>query len=593
VHEVLRSPGEALDPGARRLFGSRFGYDFSRVRVHADSTAAESARSVNSLAYTVGEDVVFARGQYNPTSRQGRHLLGHELTHVMQQGRRLPAKGPLRIAGSHDGAEREARDAGRAVSSEEKGALGGAAARFAVAGPVLQRYETGEHDKFGETGDDLQKEVSNRSFSYTVQAGEMPDQIAKKFNITEHELRVANSGLLKRWKSVTDPKKSVEGFNAGTVIAIPPVLNDVTKEALKTKELTFIVNGVTLEYGQGVTLGDFYESDYEMMAAAPSELEALSKLIKQDKSGPPVTTAEWEKATGGKYLKLAQKNATHFAPPNESFAPDSGKHPSNDNHKDQWEMSHSHALSKSMSGDRDAALATNAFADHFLTDAFAAGHLINKLDVMEKFEGNLPKNAKGDEFADSSKAFFDAVTAKAFTGPVKSEFSKYETVETHMLIHWGINSESVFTQLLQGIHMKEPELLENAAAKGVHDTLNSEPTGVPVENEKGDQWDLSGDGTLNAKTLAIGKKAVAQSQLNVLDVFQKAGPFDLLGMYKRVWDFVPKPRAGAGQNMVKGAVTAGTDPKSSSLINAVAGLIKANYNTIISALVAKGIIRKT
>lgn len=55
VHEVLRSPGQPLDPAARTLMEPRFGHDFSRVRVHADAAAHESARAVGALAYTVGK----------------------------------------------------------------------------------------------------------------------------------------------------------------------------------------------------------------------------------------------------------------------------------------------------------------------------------------------------------------------------------------------------------------------------------------------------------------------------------------------------------------------------------------------------------
>jgi hypothetical protein len=134
VHDVLRTPGQPLDretrqvmetgigplvgqisgsPGA--MFGSSIGAsdgpeeveaervsahvtaqptpmagrrgDFSHVRVHTDSAAAESARSVNALAYTVGSNVVFGAGRYSPSTRTGRQLLAHELTHVVQQGK--------------------------------------------------------------------------------------------------------------------------------------------------------------------------------------------------------------------------------------------------------------------------------------------------------------------------------------------------------------------------------------------------------------------------------------------------------------------------------------------------------------------------
>jgi hypothetical protein len=62
-----------------------FGHDFSQVRVHTDSRAAESARSISALAYTVGQHIAFDQGQYSPGSTAGRRLLAHELAHVVQQ----------------------------------------------------------------------------------------------------------------------------------------------------------------------------------------------------------------------------------------------------------------------------------------------------------------------------------------------------------------------------------------------------------------------------------------------------------------------------------------------------------------------------
>jgi hypothetical protein len=85
VHEVLRSPGRPLDPATRAYMEPRFGYDFSQVRIHTDPKAAESARVVNALAYTVGHHVAFDSGQYAPTKSAGRRLLAHELAHVVQQ----------------------------------------------------------------------------------------------------------------------------------------------------------------------------------------------------------------------------------------------------------------------------------------------------------------------------------------------------------------------------------------------------------------------------------------------------------------------------------------------------------------------------
>src|SRR5438067_216314 len=84
VNEVLSS-GQPLDATTRAFFEPRFGHDFSRVRVHTDARAAESARAVNALAYTLGSNIVLASGQYSPTTLAGKKLLAHELTHVLQQ----------------------------------------------------------------------------------------------------------------------------------------------------------------------------------------------------------------------------------------------------------------------------------------------------------------------------------------------------------------------------------------------------------------------------------------------------------------------------------------------------------------------------
>jgi hypothetical protein len=92
VHQVLSSPGTPLDGATRSFMEPRFGHDFSSVRIHTDAQAAESARAVKALAYTVGRDIVFGAGQYAPTVPAGQKLLAHELTHAVQQGARpLPS----------------------------------------------------------------------------------------------------------------------------------------------------------------------------------------------------------------------------------------------------------------------------------------------------------------------------------------------------------------------------------------------------------------------------------------------------------------------------------------------------------------------
>lgn len=80
------SVGQPLSNEQRAFFEPRFGVDFSRVRIHTDSSADAAARAIGAHAYTRGSDIVFRGDQYRPYTFAGRQLLAHELTHVVQQG---------------------------------------------------------------------------------------------------------------------------------------------------------------------------------------------------------------------------------------------------------------------------------------------------------------------------------------------------------------------------------------------------------------------------------------------------------------------------------------------------------------------------
>ena len=93
----LGSSGQPLPDVSRQFFEPLFGHDFSNVRIHTDSVAAKSAQSINALAYTTGNNIVFNQGQYAPNSASGQKLMAHELTHVVQQGNVIQ---PYRPTGS-------------------------------------------------------------------------------------------------------------------------------------------------------------------------------------------------------------------------------------------------------------------------------------------------------------------------------------------------------------------------------------------------------------------------------------------------------------------------------------------------------------
>jgi outer membrane protein OmpA-like peptidoglycan-associated protein len=115
VGPARRSPGRMLEQRTRRAAELRLGAGFGDVRVHTDPVATRSALALEASAYTVGGDIYFAPGRYQPDSDRGRRLLDHELAHVLQQRRAAPAD-PLEVLEPAHPSEAEARGARRLTS---------------------------------------------------------------------------------------------------------------------------------------------------------------------------------------------------------------------------------------------------------------------------------------------------------------------------------------------------------------------------------------------------------------------------------------------------------------------------------------------
>ncbi len=124
--------GHPLDPQSRAFFESRFNHDFSKVRLHTGGEAAESARSIQALAYTTGNHIAFAASQYQPSTEQGQKLLAHELTHVVQQ--RGASNKLERIADSSHAVESTDR-----TNSSRKSSGRAPAGGDAITQPAIQR----------------------------------------------------------------------------------------------------------------------------------------------------------------------------------------------------------------------------------------------------------------------------------------------------------------------------------------------------------------------------------------------------------------------------------------------------------------------
>ena len=101
VQRVLRAPGQALDGSIRAFMEPRFGRDFSRIQVHADDLAVESARAMGARAFAVGPHIVFGKGEASFATYAGQRMLAHELAHVVQQeGNQSPGHAAESLAGS-------------------------------------------------------------------------------------------------------------------------------------------------------------------------------------------------------------------------------------------------------------------------------------------------------------------------------------------------------------------------------------------------------------------------------------------------------------------------------------------------------------
>ena len=112
--------GRPLPSRLRSSFEERFGQDFGKVRVHASDRAAQSAGALNAVAYTVGNDVVFGAGSFDSQSKQGKHLLAHELAHVVQQSRGGDAPASFNTgSGLEQAANRAAAEFSSSLSSPE------------------------------------------------------------------------------------------------------------------------------------------------------------------------------------------------------------------------------------------------------------------------------------------------------------------------------------------------------------------------------------------------------------------------------------------------------------------------------------------
>jgi Domain of unknown function (DUF4157) len=372
------------------------GIDFDSIRVHHARSAGASAdlgcRALGARAFTVGADIYFAAGEFRPDTRDGLWLLAHEVAHVVQQsaglvrapdGRGGLAGGwPVTVMPAAGAEERAADAAADAMLAGQRVAFGRSpAGSFPIAGAgrpvVLQRYMAWEHSMLGDL-DPVQVEAAAEGdagfvFDYRdllEDLGRAPRRPPEERLRAEHDgldlLRLSGSGLvvtLGELNVLPDYLGRPEDIESAPLTFIGPLIQSV--RSWSVAELARPA-GVPLPWALPRLLPGSMRYPLLGPLAETAEIAAVSRLGRQHGFGP-----------ARRYSAVLARNAGHFAP----FS------------WYRWRSFHLAAReliarSAAEPGAEREALRLRArtwagYADHFLQDSFAAGHLVNKTLVIQ------------------------------------------------------------------------------------------------------------------------------------------------------------------------------------------------------------------
>jgi hypothetical protein len=533
----MNGRGSPLPDSTRAFFEPRFGADFSHVRVHTDSAAAESNKSINARAFTVGSNITFAPGQYAPDSEHGRQLLAHELTHVVQQSHKVT--------------------------------------------PMIQRWGELEHKT---AGNEPQTEFPYRgtiSVDLTALRKTPRKPASDPYGNINLDLfsgaKVLVVGKERAWLQVVVEKGVARDKKGATVVA-DTATGYVSKELITKSPDTFdadlpIAGGLNLSYGDLTAMGgDHFESLTQLTNEASTglgraNLKKLRDTIDNlrtkpvDFDDPNVISTDYAE----RFKDLALKNVPHFSHGGTSAA--------------TWHGMHSEAIAKAFEagskGQTDGlmrAYVINGFADHFLTDSFSAGHVrVPRQQIIEFY-----KNLINQIFQQIIDNLSDSLGNRIY---------HYLEQDYRRVRWWGDESdrrdvvngvrnkiENEFLPTLGGAAIVQEKFalyVAGAISKVLHDTDNKNGLNV-VSKKHPEGWTALGDGKLdvpaNANNRAFMMEAVKASKQDLVDAYRiglglwsrfgATPPSDAIGTaafevwmkvgppYK-AWDFVPSPAPGA------------------------------------------------
>ncbi len=216
VHEVISSPGLPLDRPTHEFMRSRFGVDFSHVRVHTNSAAREAAHATRARAFALKNNIVFGAGQYAPHTTEGRHLLAHELVHTAQQATTRTVR-------------REERQTGAAASSivymcskDLETSPIGSHAFFRIGGPGRGNPTISLQPVDSSLGADCWQGIPARNYPSDLNADADCDATPIRQSCLEREFRAYPIGHYCTWGPNSNTFVGVVARNCGMINPDPP-----------------------------------------------------------------------------------------------------------------------------------------------------------------------------------------------------------------------------------------------------------------------------------------------------------------------------------------------------------------------------------
>jgi hypothetical protein len=428
---------------------------------------------------------------------------------------------------------------------------------------------------------------------------------------------------------VTQPARRQEGGETAAQISARPGMAVQRYEAFEhatqgdhaVGSMTVTIGGNKLTSGEINALADLYGSPEALWSADPVELANLLALIRRQVAGEDIPESAWDKASGGRYTKLNLRNAPHFAPRNVDIIKPPDGTVAATNNRDQFERYYSETIVNAQRAFHqiglfdpeykqhwlDRAAVSAGFAEHFLMDAFSAGHLFNKDDFIAVLQANLDAlddKKLSDMFGSIAKQVLadpGSNTLLAQYEPVEAVGFNYGSLGYISIWRPNLDWEFAFKGLLEKLY-KDPDgrqAVYSALVKVVHDQLSKHDAGggkvgVEVENDiSTTPWILSGDKTLKTSPETRDMIDRAIVQFRALMQPYRTGPVEGGGFapgVEKVLAYFPRPTKGSVV-LIKGLIVEATDPAKGTATDLVQ-ILKEQLPSILQNLEDRRKIKK-